>query len=170
MRKNNRGFSLIELVVVIAIGIILTLAMTLSLRTVSGTAVKQCAKEIKSIINKTKSSTMGKDEVTLTLSMDEKGALYAYLNQKDGTGSVSEEKSKVGRSNLDIKYTLTDASGASEVRTMKSGDSITIQFDRGSGRLSYNDDGTCCTKIEISKNSTKRTVTIYKETGKVVLE
>ena len=53
-KKNNGGFSLVELIVVIAISVVLIGAATISIRSVMGVEVKQCARNIESIINKTR--------------------------------------------------------------------------------------------------------------------
>ena len=58
-KKNNGGFSLVELIVVIAISVVLIGAATISIRSVMGVEVKQCARNIESIINKTRVTTMG---------------------------------------------------------------------------------------------------------------
>lgn len=42
-KKNNGGFSLVELIVVIAISVVLIGAATISIRSVMGVEVKQCA-------------------------------------------------------------------------------------------------------------------------------
>ena len=64
-KKNNGGFSLVELIVVIAISVVLIGAATISIRSVMGVEVKQCARNIESIINKTRVTTMGKDSAVL---------------------------------------------------------------------------------------------------------
>ena len=50
VKKNNGGFSLVELIVVIAISVVLIGAATISIRSVMGVEVKQCARNIESII------------------------------------------------------------------------------------------------------------------------
>ena len=69
-KKNNGGFSLVELIVVIAISVVLIGAATISIRSVMGVEVKQCARNIESIINKTRVTTMGKDSAVLEIYKD----------------------------------------------------------------------------------------------------
>ena len=75
-KNNNRGFSLVELIVVVAIGAILIGASILSIASISGTAAKQCARNIESILNKTKVTTMGKDTAANTVTIGEEADLY----------------------------------------------------------------------------------------------
>ena len=69
-KKNNNkngGFSLVELIVVIAIMAVLTGIASMSLASVMGVSVKQCARDIQSAANQTRVSTLGKDEVIMTI-------------------------------------------------------------------------------------------------------
>lgn len=77
-KKNNGGFSLVELIVVIAISVVLIGAATISIRSVMGVEVKQCARNIESIINKTRVTTMGKDSAVLEIYKDASDGAYYY--------------------------------------------------------------------------------------------
>lgn len=166
--KDNKGFSLVELIVVIAIMAVLTAVASLSIASVLGVSVKQCAREIKSSINETRVSTMGKDKVTLEIVRKSDG-YYCTTTETDGYGNKkTPEEKKVGRSNLDVSYVMTDRSGNSTEKSLEAGDTIIIEFDRASGAMKYDDtSGKCCTQIKIKKNSTEKILTLYPETGKV---
>lgn len=174
MFNKNKGFSLIELIVVIAIMAILTTAAAMSIASIFGVAVKQCARDIKSSINDTRVSTMGKDQVILTIkkgnSDGSSEAYYCITTEKDGFGKETTEESRVGRSNLDITYVLADASGNTSEQTLDATHPITIEFNRGSGSLKLGSDGKYCTQIKIKKNSTEKILKLYPETGKVSME
>ena len=77
-KKNNGGFSLVELIVVIAISVVLIGAATISIRSVMGVEVKQCSRNIESIINKTRVTTMGKDSAVLEIYKDASDGAYYY--------------------------------------------------------------------------------------------
>ena len=149
-KNNNRGFSLVELIVVVAIGAILIGASILSIASISGTAAKQCARNIESILNKTKVTTMGKDTAAIELYKDgSDGAYYYKVTVTNGKGEITVETKKIGRSNLEIR--MLDASNP-----------IKIEFDRSSGA-----EKTDIGKIWVKHGSTEKTIIIYKETGKI---
>ena len=154
VKKNNGGFSLVELIVVIAISVVLIGAATISIRSVMGVEVKQCARNIESIINKTR--------VKIYKASD--GAYY-YKMTINGTES---DPSKIGKSRIEVYYSMNDDySGKTQLNVS---DSIELQFDRSSGAQKPDTNGKYCSRIWVQKNSTEKVITIYKETGKVVCE
>ncbi len=170
--NDNKGFSLVELIVVIAIMAILTTGAVMSIASIFGVAVKQCARDIKSSINDTRVSTMGKDQVILTIQKGNTAgtseAYYCIVKEIDGSGKETLDEIRVGRSNLEITYMLTDESGNyKEELTLDEAHKITVEFNRGSGSLKAGDDGRYCTLIKITKNSTEKVIKLYPETGKV---
>lgn len=168
-KKNNGGFSLVELIVVIAISVVLIGAATISIRSVMGVEVKQCARNIESIINKTRVTTMGKSSTVLEIKKESSdGAYYYILTETDGKGNTKTSKEKIGKSRIDVYYSMEDNYSG---KTQLSGsDKIVLQFDRSSGAQKPDANGKCCSRIWIQKNSTEKVITIYKETGKVVCE
>ena len=164
-KKNNGGFSLVELIVVIAISVVLIGAATISIRSVMGVEVKQCARNIESIINKTRVTTMGKDSVVLEIYKEPSDGAYYYKTTINGTVS---ETSKIGKSRIDVYYSINDDN--SNEKQLNVSDSIVLQFDRSSGAQKADSNGNYCSRIRVQKNSTEKVITIYKETGKVVCE
>lgn len=183
-KKNNNkngGFSLVELIVVIAIMAVLTGIASMSLASVMGISVKQCARDIQSAANQTRVSTLGKDEVIMTITKGNKAksseAYYCTIVTKDGLGKTTENEEKIGKSNLDITYVLSDSKGnkTSDI-TLDDTHSLTIKFNRGTGAMApcMKSDGSSggdyyCMQIKVKKNSTEKIISFYPETGKVSL-
>ena len=183
-KKNNNkngGFSLVELIVVIAIMAVLTGIASMSLASVMGVSVKQCARDIQSAANQTRVSTLGKDEVIMTITKGNKAksseAYYCTIVTKDGLGKTTENEEKIGKSNLDITYVLSDSKGnkTSDI-TLDDTHSLTIKFNRGTGAMApcMKSDGSSggdyyCMQIKVKKNSTEKIISFYPETGKVSL-
>ena len=183
-KKNNNkngGFSLVELIVVIAIMAVLTGIASMSLASVMGVSVKQCARDIQSAANQTRVSTLGKDEVIMTITKGNKAksseAYYCTIVTKDGLGKTTENEEKIGKSNMDITYVLSDSKGnkTSDI-TLDDTHSLTIKFNRGTGAMApcMKSDGSSggdyyCTQIKVKKNSTEKIISFYPETGKVSL-
>ena len=86
--KDNKGFSLVELIVVIAIMSILTGVSVLSIRSATGTYVKQCTANIESQINNTRHMTMAKNKVKLKIYVDSNGVYTVKIEVLDMDGSV----------------------------------------------------------------------------------
>ena len=183
-KKNNNkngGFSLVELIVVIAIMAVLTGIASMSLASVMGVSVKQCARDIQSAANQTRVSTLGKDEVIMTITKGNKAksseAYYCTIVTKDGLGKTIENEEKIGKSNMDITYVLSDSKGnkTSDI-TLDDTHSLTIKFNRGTGAMApcMKSDGSSggdyyCMQIKVKKNSTEKIISFYPETGKVSL-
>ena len=183
-KKNNNkngGFSLVELIVVIAIMAVLTGIASMSLASVMGVSVKQCARDIQSAANQTRVSTLGKDEVIMTITKGNKSksseAYYCTIVTKDGLGKTTENEEKIGKSNMDITYVLSDSKGnkTSDI-TLDDTHSLTIKFNRGTGAMApcMKSDGSSggdyyCMQIKVKKNSTEKIISFYPETGKVSL-
>lgn len=72
----------------IAISVVLIGAATISIRSVMGVEVKQCARNIESIINKTRVTTMGKDSAVLEIYKDASDGAYYYKTTINGTVSA----------------------------------------------------------------------------------
>ena len=183
-KKNNNkngGFSLVELIVVIAIMAVLTGIASMSLASVMGVSVKQCARDIQSAANQTRVSTLGKDEVIMTITKGNKAksseAYYCTIVTKDGLGKTTENEEKIGKSNLDITYVLSDSKGnkTSDI-TLDDTHSLTIKFNRGTGAMApcMKSDGSSggdyyCMQNKVKKNATEKIISFYPETGKVSL-
>lgn len=162
-KNNNRGFSLVELIVVVAIGAILIGASILSIASISGTAAKQCARNIESILNKTRVTTMGKDSAAIELYKDgADGAYYYKVTVTNGKGETTAETKKIGRSNLEIRYSTNASTTFVDASKLDVSNPIKIEFDRSSGA-----EKTDIGKIWVKHGSTEKTITIYKETGKI---
>ena len=164
-KKNNGGFSLVELIVVIAISVVLIGAATISIRSVMGVEVKQCARNIESILNKTRVTTMGNDSAVLEIYKDASDGAYYYKTTING---VVSDPSKIGKSRIDVYYSMEDNYG--NKTQLNGSNSIVLQFDRSSGAQKPDANNKSSSRIWIQKNSTEKVITIYKETGKVICE
>ncbi len=163
--KRNQGYSLVELIVVIAIMAVLTGTVTISVSAVGGFKAKECTKNIQSYINKTRVSTMGKNSVVLHLYKGADDAFYAQTI----TNGTADAAQQIGKKTVTVKYTDgDDLTSMSELDTT----GVYIEFDRSSGAMKLPASGPSIYvhKITVSQGSKNYVITIYRETGKVVVE
>lgn len=164
--KNNKGFSLIELLVTLAVIVIVGSGVILGIGLLTGTGAKKFASKLDDGLKLTKTICLSKESGNLEFSRDASGEYYIEI-----TGNVKE---KIGKSSLTVVYTT--GSGASAVDTnMTNGTSLNFSFKRGSGIFSpigtdVSGQPIYCTKIAITQNSTTKTIVLIPETGKHYIE
>lgn len=166
MRNNNKGFSLVELIIVVAIISLFTGIAGYGISLSSGKAADECAQKLASSIQRARTSSMGKNETKIEISKDEDGVWAqetVTLADKDTGGAgadVPQEKVKVGAKNLNVKFNGS---------VLSEGDVVKLEFDRSSGALKGYD-STAELLFVISKASKERKVKIVPLTGKVTVE
>lgn len=84
LRSNDRGFSLVELIVVIAIMAVLLGVMALSLNLLMGTEAKQACSKLDGQLNEVKTSAMSRYDETLKLKYYSKADTDAVTGAKNG--------------------------------------------------------------------------------------
>lgn len=138
--KNNSGFSLVELIIVIAIIAALIGTVILSVSMVFSANAKACSNDLQRAVADCKVTTMGKAQAWLIVYRGENGSIYSQLHimeQKEGDEigklvDIPMEAQKIGGNRVSVTY--TDASGTPELELPTGADAgIRIEFDRSSG-------------------------------------
>lgn len=168
-RTDNRGLSLVEIIVVIAIVAVISGFFILGIGMITGKPVEQCARQMKIVLEQCRTAAMGKPagNAYLVLTHDSEG-VWATIWQ-DG---VSDKK-MVGQSDVEVKVNLDGAVyDLSDSASFPSG--LRIDFDRSSGGLlasaSPGGGSAFCKSITMSRGSTTRTLTIVRLTGKIQIQ
>lgn len=176
LRSNDRGFSLVELIVVIAIMAVLLGVMALSLNLLMGTEAKQACSKLDGQLNEVKTSAMSRYDETLKLKYYSKADTDAetgvdngidkpgYYAVKDITTltkpaddnptaiekSVGAENRRIGSDR--VKITVINDSGISNVIKSDSQTGVgevLIKYDRATGALKGLDiDGTAAGNLK----------------------
>jgi len=172
--KDNRGFSLVEMVIVVAIIAVLSSATIAGLGYIWGTNVRSCANELKTAIGKTQITTMGKTETTLHIYKDATSGDYykqEYIVNGLSAAPSSEDPQKIGSGLVDVQF-RTFPSGT--LISLSGGNSLDIQFDRSSGAQKKMTAGAgageYCDQIIVSFGSRKANVVLVPATGKVYID
>lgn len=93
---------------------------------------------------------------------DKLGEYYYEVTVTNGKGETTAETKKIGRSNLEIRYSADVSTTFDNASKLDASNPIKIEFDRSSGA-----EKTDIGKIWVKHGSTEKTITIYKETGKI---
>lgn len=171
MKKDNRGFSLIELIIVLAILAVLTLGVSYGVGLLTDKPAEQCATKLQSYITDCRVTTMGKLSAVLYLYMD--GDRLMVKKNIDGTETVTSLGSGVA-----VSYRVT-GDAADSYRTLGGASSpLVISFNRSSGAfeplgvMGSEFTGKYCLeiKVEVPGNDKVKLLKLSYLTGKIVLE
>lgn len=167
---NNKGYSLMEAIVIIAILGVLTGFMATSSGLFDGRRVKACADSVSSLLDKVRLANLGKDEVTLTIYKDTDQAIKAKIVTKimSRNDSITEKTfiEDVSDDNVEMSYS-TDISGSAENPAGAAG--MVFNFNRNTGAIKdTSPNGIQC--IILRKGNAEKKIKIYAATGKIIVE
>ena len=156
--KNNKGMTLVEIIIVVAILSIISAAGVIGVGMITGRPAQECAIKLKSTISSNRTSALGKKSCDLTISSD---GTYVYAVETiNGTAGNSQV---IGTKNVKAEYSLDGGASYTDL----TGGSVTFSFDRSDGSLKGMDSDIV---FRITKNTTVYQVRIYHLTGKVEAE
>lgn len=161
MRKNrNKGFSMIELIIVIAIIGIFSALATMGFGYLQSGNVKSAARNIDATLSKLKLDTMKQSNQPVMYIYKKGSDYYMYCTANafsvPGVGEAAVGQ-KIGNSNVSI--TATGGSGSPS-----SGNGIQISFNKGSGTFKSNYDHIYVTHSD--GGGITYDIEMIKETGK----
>ena len=187
-KSNNQGFSLVELVIVMAIMAVVVTTVGLSISLVSGRKVKKCADEIVSTIERTRVLSLGKDQgqVEFILSQDDASGDYhvrIYQGSIASDGPILDRV--VGKDPIKVEVIFSGETEAVALGEIAGNTPHAIHASREKGlRLIFNrasgafekgtnfagDVKTYCDKIVVTGNGRTIEITTVGPTGKILQE
>ncbi len=164
MNKKNGGFSLIELIVVIAIMTILTVGIAISLSSVSNQKAKAAAKTIYSSLEYAQTAAMAKTTACLEICQKDDG-YYLTVVEGSATQPVRKEK-KLCDDSVTISYTTKGSAVVQKIDATP----FQITYDHVTGAMlpvKEAADGSpiYCNGIIVSKGSYEGRIDLVPETG-----
>ena len=160
--SNNRGFSLIEILVTIIILVLLVAVTTFRLSTTKYADVERCSKNIEQKMSQLRLSVMSSktQEYLIIYQDDDENYYMAVSNDENKTASDGE---KIGNSKIQISGITS--SGATTKVSYTDNKQIVISFDRSSGAFIVAG-GNLYKNIEIETEGVTFSISLVKETGK----
>lgn len=130
LHKNNSGFSLVELIVVIGIMAVLLTTVLFSISMIFSAGAKGCADALENAIADTKINAMGRAGAYLEIKRSDDGhILVTQYIRKDEWMEYNETKS-IADKNI---YLSTSPAKVSMAENLQPGESYYVAFDRSSG-------------------------------------
>lgn len=175
MKHDNRGMSLVELVIVVAIIVVIGAVGITSFNAMTGKPAQQCAQKIVYSLEKHRTTSASKVGAYYVLSYDaatKEIIAEEFVSNDLSTGYISIGRSAIGAANVEVTYYVDGDAAAYNLKT----GAITLQFDRSSGAFrpltSANTatDGKYCTKIVATRGGRDFEVTLVPFTGKVYID
>lgn len=179
--KNSKvaGFSLIELIVVIAIMAVTVGMVGISVSVLNGKKISKCADDIVATVEMTRVLTLGKEQNAVECVIDYDSAEKNYIARVFQDGAEVSSRI-VGSFPVDIRiyfdgeaagYELIQVSGSDYAASQTQG--LHLMFDRASGAFYQNTNKAggavkkYCKKIVLTEGSRKIEINLVGKTGKI---
>ena len=163
MKKNNQGFSLVELIVIIAIMAVLTTSIITYIGMLGTGQAKKCANGISSGFSQTKVCAMSRSNAYMVVYSNDDGV---FLKTVQGS---NERIEKIGNKGAIIEY-RTVRNGNTFMPVGTDADSgVKIEFDRASGACKKVS-GEYCYGFRVTCGRTTYIVNIEPLTGKAKIQ
>ena len=138
--NDNRGFSLVEIIIVVAILSIMAGVAGYGFSLSNGKPAEECAKKLSAALSHGRTVTLGKYRNIITVKMEDDGTLTVtedtLIKVEDDGSEVkpsSPRKSTVGAKGVAVAYQINGGDYDSHV--MAGGDFIELQYNSGSGAM-----------------------------------
>ena len=164
-KLNNKGYSMAELIIVVAILAVIISVTFYSVIMVFSANAKTTANNIQRAIGDCKVTTMGRSAAYMELYRDTDQDVYTkmYIWDNSAGDYAESEPQKVGSSRVYVAYT---PKGGSETELLAGNPPIEIRFDRASGGFKADASGNIYSKLHVAGGSKNYEIVLTELTGK----
>lgn len=169
MKRDNRGLSLVEMIIVVAILAVVGGLMTMGISAVVSKPADECASKLEASLKNARITTMGKQSVTLKL-YEKDDCIYLKEEVITAGGTSSTKDIKIGAKDVEVSYKLVGGSTYSSLGD--SSNPLVLAYKRSTGGFMEITPGSnqYCEEIKITKGTRERFLKMAHLTGKVTLE
>lgn len=170
MKRDNRGWTLVEIIIVVAIISIILGISGYGLNLINGKPAEKCARKIVSILQDSRTVAQGKYQVTCQISENVSTGEIVMTRTICNShadflaGTVTVDTEVIGERDVTVEYTLDDGTGISySVNTTP----LVLTYERATGGFLPILPAAYCNQIVVTKASTVRTIELVPPTGRV---
>ncbi len=160
MNKDNKGVTLVELMVVIAIMVVLSSIVFLGAGMLSGKKARECTDRLKIALTNDRTTAMGKYDMVAILYAEADGTIFLEEQIYNTATDIVTKRTRIGDSSVAVTYSND---GTEPVNALTSS-GVTIRFDRSTGGLK---DTTGSLWVKASKAGRSYYLHVYQITGKI---
>jgi len=161
LRQDNRGISLVEIIMVVAIMAIVGGGLYIGINAISDKPSQQCAEKLVQSLNRHRTTAMGKKSTSYKLTVEDERIVVYETVEGSTTGPVP-----ISDRTVDVYYTI-----AGTETKLSAAAPLTLEFKRGSGGFEkVAGKGDYCTQLRVirgDKANTEYIVELSSLTGKV---
>lgn len=165
MRANNKGFSYVEMILVIAIMAILIGVMSLSIGLVSRANVNRGIEKVGSSLNQARNSAMAKGYLKGTFEITKVGDTYYYFVGDANSTNKDDLKEVLISAPATVGYYVI-IDGSETYVAVTSANPLKIQYNQSTGAFRAMADGNYCTGIVLANGDKEAVIRLYPDTGK----
>lgn len=165
---DNKGYSLVEIIIVVTIISIVAGTVGYGLSLSSGKPAVECAQKLSAELSHARVMTMGKNKLTVTVGKDSSDRVVInYLQKTTDTSTEVSSSTLIGAGGVKLEVSK-DKTNWTEI-TGDSGTFVTLEFSRSTGALKPSVDGgnEYYQYFRITKAHVTQYVVIVPLTGKI---
>ena len=163
-QKNNKGFSLTELIVVIAVMGVIMIGGMITTGLLYSASAKEASSKLNSALNKTRTECMSKSSASILVEEKSDSKYYVTYN----IGGTDQDPILIGDSRVVISY--KDSKG--DTKTISGNNKLSISFERETGAFKSisTTETLYCKEIYIEAGHKTYTIQCERLTGKTTVK
>ena len=166
--KNNKGYSLVEILIVICILAVVSSSATISFRLIYNSKVTTGARTLQTLCKTARLNNMTKEKLKYIHIFKKDGANYVYVDEQLN-GNTTNKEEQIGSAQMSISY----GTSGGTFKAITNDKVLTIYFDRSGQCYMYDKSGVGINNVDtlgFTNGARTAIVNISRITGKVSME